>query len=208
MGSPLQRLMSDNSSQLHGVYAGLRVSVAPATEPVTTAEAKIHLRVEISDDDAFISSLVASARLLVEKTINTSLITQTWELVLDGFPNSDCIKLPNGPVQSVTSVKTYDENDTESVFSSSSYLVDTVSDRLALNLDSTWPTDLRPRAGVKVTYVTGYGDDGSDVPQALKQAILEMVAYWYENRGDAGQPVGAVLRSLEASLRPHRTLRV
>jgi len=34
---------------------------------------------------------------------------------------------------------------------------------------------------VTVRFVAGYGDAG-DVPQAIKQAILILIAHWYEQR--------------------------
>lgn len=60
----------------------------PASEPVTLAEAKLHLRVEtgMTDDDTLISALIVAARQVAETITRRALITQTWRLVLDQFP--------------------------------------------------------------------------------------------------------------------------
>lgn len=60
---------------------------SPATEPITLAEAKLHLRVDF-DDDALITSLAIAAREVIESRLGQSLITQTWELILDYFPSA------------------------------------------------------------------------------------------------------------------------
>ncbi len=61
---------------------------APATEPVSLAEAKLHLRVEtgMTDDDTLISALIVAARQVAETITRRALITQVWKLVLDQFP--------------------------------------------------------------------------------------------------------------------------
>jgi uncharacterized phiE125 gp8 family phage protein len=60
----------------------------PASEPVSLAEAKLHLRVEtgMTDDDTLISALIVAARQVVETITRRALITQVWKLVLDQFP--------------------------------------------------------------------------------------------------------------------------
>ena len=58
----------------------------PASEPVTLAEAKLHLRVDYSDDDALISSLITAARRLCETSVKSTFITQTFDVVEDVFP--------------------------------------------------------------------------------------------------------------------------
>jgi uncharacterized phiE125 gp8 family phage protein len=61
---------------------------APSVEPVSLAEAKLHLRVETSmtDDDTLIQALIVSARTLGEQITRRAFITQQWKLVLDQFP--------------------------------------------------------------------------------------------------------------------------
>ena len=180
-----------------------RKIIEPSIEPVTLAEAKTHLRIEHTADDTYIEGLIQAAREYVEQETNRVLITQTWEYYLDDLgvnQNTEwwdgtrelattvlqkrCIELPLGPVQSITSVKTFDEEDNETVFDSSKYFLDVASlpARLALRRNQNWDTFTRETNGFQVTYVAGYGDNASDVLRALRHAILILVATWYENR--------------------------
>ena len=82
-------------------------------------------------------------------------------------------------------IRYYDTDDTEATFSSDSYFVDTKSEpgRVVLNYGESWPTTtLRPANGVCVTFVAGYGDDGSDLPQKVRNAMLLIIGHLYENR--------------------------
>lgn len=60
-------------------------TVDPAVEPVTLAEAKLHLRTYSSDtdEDDLISGLIAAAREWVEDYTGRALVEQRWSLALD-----------------------------------------------------------------------------------------------------------------------------
>jgi uncharacterized phiE125 gp8 family phage protein len=138
-----------------------------------------------SVEDTYIEDLIKSARRLIELHTGRRFITQTWETALGSFPRGDKIELPYPPLQSVTSVKYYDTDDTEATFSSDDYYVDTYAEpgALSLNYGESWPsTTLRPANGVIVRYVVGYGDAESDVPEMYKQAIKILAAELYERR--------------------------
>lgn len=60
----------------------------PAAEPVSLAEAKAHLRVDISDDDALINALIVAARRSVELITGQRLMAQTWQYFLDRYPGN------------------------------------------------------------------------------------------------------------------------
>lgn len=182
---------------------------APAAEPVTTAEAKTHLRVDSSDDDTYIDTLVKSARLWVERTNGLALVTQTWDGSLDAFPGGDVIVIPKYPLVSVTSVTYHDDDlSTSTVFSSGSYQVDTMTrpPRIVLKNGSTWPGDtLRLSSGVVVRFVAGYGA-ASAVPEDIKHAIKLLVGSMYQNREPevVGATVSRVGFAVDALLAPYR----
>lgn len=164
------------------IMLALKLITPPATEPVTLAEAKAHLRVDFNDDDEYISSLITAARKYCENFQNRSFITQTWELALDSFPGT-LFKLPKPPLQSITSIKYYDTDNKESTFEASNYFVDTYADRVSLNYCVGWPSiTLRPINGVIIRFVAGY----TSVPEEVIHAIKILVTEWYENR----MPIG------------------
>lgn len=142
----------------------LIVTSAPASEPVTLAEAKTHLRVTHNDEDALITSLVKAATTQVEESLTwRSLVTRTYTLTatLDGAAS---LLLPMPPVQSVTSVK-----------------VDGVTFADWSLKGDTLVFDASVTGDVEVVFMAGYGNAAA-VPYNFKAAILLLVGHWFENR--------------------------
>jgi uncharacterized phiE125 gp8 family phage protein len=166
------------------ILGSLKLATAPAVEPISLDEAKLHLRVDISDDDTLITSQIQTARRRAEKIAGRAFITQTWDYVLDAFPQGDTLEIPKPPLQSITSIKYYDQDGTEYTLSSDDYYVDTYGEpgRVVLKSSATWPSiTLREANGVVVRFMAGYGD-ADDVPEEFKQAIYLLVGHFYENR--------------------------
>lgn len=162
------------------------VTTAPASEPVTTAEAKAFANVEISSDDTLIDGYIKAAREYVERVgLARSLMTQTITLKLDMFPETDetPILLPQPPVQSVTSISYVDTSGTTQAWSSSRYSVDTTSEpcRIVPAWGFSWPGTRYITNAVTVVYVAGYANAGA-VPETIKTAIKFLACHWYQNR--------------------------
>lgn len=171
----------------------LYLKTAPATEPVTTAEAKLHLKVDITDDDTLIAGLVVAARRWIEDITGIRMVSQTWNYYLDSFPDAAVIKLPLGPVSAVSSIKSTDSAGAVTTFSTGSYVTDLVSlpARVVLKSSASWPSNnLREVNGVDIEFVTGWANAAA-VPEELKLAVKMLVAYWYENREAAAGAVGS-----------------
>jgi hypothetical protein len=184
--------------------AGLVVNTGPASEPLTVAETKAYLRVSGSAEDTLIEAMIATARIFCEEYTGRALITQTLIMTVDATNEindplwegtqtgpyinfyKDHLTLPKGNVQSVSSVKTYDDADNATTFSSDNYYVDSAREpaRVVLRTGETWPTALRVANAVEVTYIAGYGDNASDVPAPLRMGMLQHIAYLYDQRGD------------------------
>lgn len=172
------------------------VTSGPALEPVDAdALAKLDLKVDNTEEDDLIDILIQAAREYVEERTQRSLITQTRRMKLDYFPKCDTLTLPFGPVQSVSSITYYDDNDDSQTLSSNDYWVDTDSKIPRVVIKNNWPSTYdRPNA-VTVTYVCGYGASASTVPSQLRKAILLLVGHFYENRQNvivSGSPTGVV----------------
>lgn len=186
----------------------LRLTVEPAQEPITTAEAKAHLRVSHSSDDTLIDALVTAARKVAENELGRSLLTQTWVKTLDGF--QDAIELPYPPIQAVSSIDYVDDDGATQRLSSSSYAVDISSEpgwiMPAYGYD--WPSTREEINAVTVTYTAGYAS-AADVPQPIKHWILLMVGHYYENREASVQQISMTpLPFVAALLDPFRLPRV
>jgi uncharacterized phiE125 gp8 family phage protein len=160
----------------------LKLITPPAAEPVTLIEAKAHLRVSISDDDTLIGMLIKAAREACEHELGRALITQTWELALDVFPEG--FRLPYPSVQSVASVKYVDPDGTLQTLADTEYALDNHSEPAYLvpAYGKAWPATRAEPNAVRVQYLAGFGDAGTDVPEVLRQWILLQAAHWYGSR--------------------------
>lgn len=184
---------------------GFRVTIPPTFQPVTLAEAKLHCRVDISDDDSLITSLISAAREYVQAAVGVAICTQTMELALPCFPKSTRenptarLDLPFPRVASVTSVRYYDVSGTLQTLDPGLYQVNATAmpGRIRPAPGGDWPDTQDDReAAVLVTYVAGQAEGQIDA--ILRQAVLLVVGYWYENRETV--LVGSISKELEHTL--------
>ena len=178
----------------------------PVSEPVTLVEAKAYLRVDNTDEDTLISTLITAARQWVESYLDRALILRQLVLRLDTFPVE--IELPQPPLSTfgtTTAVSvTYTlETGTTATLSSSEYRIDRTSTPgvLRQNYSGSWPGHLNDYNSIAVTYWAGYGSDEGDIPPAIKNAILLMIGHLFENRsavvtGTITKPIEYALESL------------
>jgi len=150
---------------------------------ITLQELKDFLAVSGTADDNLLTSFILASRKTIESYIDKSLLDQTWTLSLNRFPFGDDIPLVRGPLQSVTSVTYYNTSDVSAVQASSTYYVDTAESNgaIVLNSGSSWAsTSLRPRNGVEIVFVSGYGDTLDEVPEPLRVANMLIIEQMYE----------------------------
>ncbi len=162
-----------------------KVITAVATEPIDLPTAKLHLKVDadMTDDDDLIEALIPTARELAEQYANRAFAEQTLEAAFSEFPRcEDSIKLPLGPVDSVTWLKYTDAEGAEQAASTDLYyLSDYGAARdVFLNYGEVWPVTAYVPEAVRVRYVTGT----ATCPKSAISAMLLMIGYLYENRGD------------------------
>lgn len=166
---------------------GLIVKTAPAIEPASLAELKVHLRIEQDEtaEDDYLRGLVQAARIEAERITKRAIITQTLLWTFDAFPSSGAtLDLPQPPLDSVTSVKYYDTAGTLVTLAAANYSVDKNREpgRIAPAPTKTWPSTQSDRlAAVEIEFLAGYGNE-SKVPQNLKMGVLQLAAHWYEQR--------------------------
>lgn len=154
---------------------------------MTLAEAKVHLRVDHDDENTSIESdIIPAARRWAENETRRAFINRTQRLSLDEFPEE--IRLPDGKVQSVTSITYVDGDGNTQTLASSVYTLDSDSEpaRLVLAYNQMWPQIRSVPNAVKVLYVAGYGADADSVPAGIKRAILQHCLHQYKREADPG----------------------
>jgi uncharacterized phiE125 gp8 family phage protein len=178
----------------------------PAIEPLTLAEAKQFLRVEHTDDDATIASLIATARTQVESMARCALIAQTWRLVRDAWPVGGRIVLKRGPLFSVVAARVFDAAGNAITVDPETFALDKASAAIAAPPWSL-PVPGRSAAGIEIDVVLGFGSTAASVPEPLRQAVRLLLTHWYENRGLGAPNEGAAaLAGLSALVAPYRAL--
>jgi len=207
----------------------LTVTSQPASEPVTTADAKLWMRVDDSDDDALIARLLKNARRRVEEWARVACLPQTLRYAIDGPPVDSLsgeayrwwtqdgpdrrwgriVELPRYPLIGVTSIIGYNDDGTSETLAASAYWVDTNArpGKVGLKSSSVWPIMLRSIDGLVFTYTAGWADAAA-VPDEIKDAILITTAYLYENREGGSNRDGRVLLPQDAqdALSAYRTV--
>ena len=158
------------------------VDTASTTAIVSTATAKAHLKVDVSDDDDFIADLVSAATKAAEDYTNRFFMNTTITMYGDTW--DDIATLYKSPVSSVTHIKYYDADDALQSLSTDIYLTDLVSKpaRISLLPDQSFPDLSSRKMAVHIKYVVGEGTAVSDISDLIQQSVLLMVGHWYEHR--------------------------
>ncbi len=157
-----------------------RRATPPAKTPVTLAEAKAHLRVEHSESDTQITSMIEAAVSHLDGwqgLLGRCMIAQGWEIRLGGWPCGRVIELPF-PDCSATTVTYLDEAGTSQTLAGSGYtLLEALTGTQIHMFDDTVLPSLKSGhpAPVTVSFTAGFGANESDVPRALRHAILLLV---------------------------------
>ena len=178
--------------------------VTPPSQIVTVDEVKEQSRVDTNAEDTLISRYISAAVDMVEGPhgIGVLLGSQEWEYFLDRFEH--VIRIPLFPVQSVDEVRYVDEGGTEQTLATDQYRVDTVSNpaRITTEYNVSWPvTRSRELNAVTVKFTGGY----DSVPESLRQAVILLVAHWYDFRNPVvDSSVNEVPMAVESILARYR----
>ena len=164
------------------MYRSLKVNTLATNPLFTTAEAKDFLKVDTTAEDTLIDNLIKAATQSCEEYTNQyfldTLVTQYSDNWMEVY------RLYKSPVSTLTHIKYYDSTDTLQTLTASNYILDNVSKpaRIGLAVDGELPTLADRINAVEVKYTVGYGENSTDVPDGIKQAVLLTIGNWYENR--------------------------
>lgn len=188
----------------------LVMTTRPALEPVTVSEAKAFLRLDTSDEDVLVGSLILTSRLHVEAALGLAIISQGWKVILDSWPEDGTVRFPLGPVLSVSAVRLIAATGSPTTLASDSYTLDGEARPPRLIPNTNWPAPTRKARGIEIDFTAGFGPQASDVPEPIRSALLLLVAHWYEHRDplEIDLPETAIPPSVSSILSPYRTVRL
>lgn len=166
------------------------LTTAPTTLALTLADAKRHLNVSTTNDDAIITAYIKSATLLLENKYNRCFVTQTRTLKMDNYVDSRYVHgrriYPmRSPLKSVSSGTYLDSAGVSQTLPSSDYIVST-GDKpgyICEAYNATWPATYPQKNAVTWTYVAGHSTVSTGVPENCKQAVRMVTEHFYRNRG-------------------------
>ncbi|MBB3347323.1 head-tail connector protein [Sphingomonas sp. BK069] len=178
----------------------MRVVVITPPEPVVSLkEAKDHLRVRHSAEDALITGMVAAATQLLDGPggdFGRALGVQTLEARFGVSAFGSSLRLPYPPLIEILSISYLDRSDQTVTADLVDFIVDGAELAPAGSTFAWEGGSLRSDA-VRIRYRAGYPDNTSGaepvstLPAAVRAAILLMVGDLYRNR-DTVTPVQAI----------------
>jgi uncharacterized phiE125 gp8 family phage protein len=172
----------------------------PASDPiVTSAEAKLHAKIEDDADDSEVDLLLAAAAAHIEKYCGARFMAQTLTLKCDAF--ADFARLPDGPIASISSITYLDTDGATQTLSGTVYELraNGYEAAIVLKYNQVWPF-VRPGSQITVTAVAG----AASAPADVKAAALLLFGHLYKNREAVGEALEAVPMGVDALLSNHR----
>jgi uncharacterized phiE125 gp8 family phage protein len=176
----------------------------PAAEPLSLAEAKTHLRVAGTADDDVILVLIRTARDWIERETGLALIDQTWRVTLDAWPACGFVVPALRPLKTLSAARVISEGGVSTALLLADFDVAAAAGSIRVRKPQAGPG--RPKAGIELDCVFGFGAAANFVPPALISVMNQLIAFWFENRGDdaAGQNVPETVSRLLAPFRKRR----
>lgn len=164
------------------------VTVAPATEPVSLAEAKTHCKVDGGDSDSELATMVSTARTLVEEYTGTKLVSQTVVMRCSSF--CDLLDLPVAPVVSISSITYLDSSGVSQTLSTDVYegVLIGLEPHIRLKVNQSWPSVRCASDAITVTVVAGY----ASMPSPVKSAMMLTISELYDKRSEGSFPQSAM----------------
>ena len=186
----------------------LELITPPTQEPVSIRLIKQQSYINTEIEEEYLQLLITTARMQLEDYAEMAFLTQTWRLWWHEptIPYSDYylrdrnplyyshdfyLPIPLFPLQSVTSIVSYTRDNEAETIAASRYFVQTTAGRRAREGRVLFDTisqvfnNLRILNSLSIDFVAGFASP-SAVPEPIKLAIMQQVAFLYENRQDVG----------------------
>jgi len=193
----------------------ITTTTAPAVEPVSLSEAKLHLKLATTEaeaaayttEDNWLTRNIKGKRAQCEFETGRRFITQTLTYYLKQWPDERFIRIPYPPLQSaIVTYRLTDDDDYDETLSTAD--VDIVSEpgRIILQPNESWPSGtLYTDKPIKIVFVCGYGLAVA-VPENIKDAILVKLEDAYNNRGQVviGLSVSRIEDVVDSLLRQYQ----
>jgi uncharacterized phiE125 gp8 family phage protein len=166
-----------------------RTLITGPAEPITLADAKLHMRgVDHADEDTLITSLITAAREAAEHELGRPLASQEWQITLDAFPAAELALGPD--VASIASIQYLDGAGALQTLDAAAYVLDNYDAERCYLLPADgvdWPSTYDSANAVRVRITCGL----TPVPESVRSWMLMQLGTLYKHREAvaAGVPV-------------------
>lgn len=191
----------DTGPEQDRLGARLRLLSAPSDEPVTISEAREQLRIDDTNEDMLLASLIGAARQAFEEHTGCQLMPAVWQQQMSAWPAGGRIRLGRWPVLSVGAITYRDTLGLEQTLPVSAYHVISQTDgggEIVRAEHAVWPaTAARPDA-VSISFTAGH----ALLPPLYRRIVLMLVGVLYRHReADAELDLAPFVRQYLRGLR-------
>lgn len=148
----------------------VKINSTLGNEIITAQDVKDYVRIDTNEDDALIGQMITQARIWCENFLSRDIVPKNRTYYLP--TTSGLFDLPFSPIASVVTVL---------INGAASEYTEYGLDDLSIELNG------GPADNVKITYTTAGINDG-----LIKQALLQLVSTYYDNRADFSISTGDV----------------
>ncbi len=166
----------------HPIVTITHTGETTAVDPIlTTARVKAHLRVDYSDDDTMIDTLIIVAQELVEQYCDCKFGVQTFAAHWDYSHN--VVHIPKLGTKSAVTFEELNDAGTYVTVDASDYELDTNTNPMRVHMKS-YGSGLGKLNRFRLSFTTTIAE--ANIPFYVEQAMLMIISHLYENRQDAG----------------------
>jgi uncharacterized phiE125 gp8 family phage protein len=166
----------------------IKINTTLGSEIITASEVKNYVRIDTSADDALIATMITQARIWAENFISRDIVSKNRTYYIDRT-DTGLFDLPFSPVASISEITINN-------------IITTNYEILGLD-NETIELDQGSADRVKITYITSGLNDS-----LLKQALLQLVSTYYDNRADfiVSQSVSEIPSNVKIVLSSYKTM--
>jgi hypothetical protein len=166
----------------------IKINTTLGSEIITASEVKNYVRIDTAADDALIATMITQARIWAENFISRDIVSKNRTYYIDRT-DTGLFDLPFSPVASISEITINN-------------IITTNYEILGLD-NETIELDQGSADRVKITYITSGLNDS-----LLKQALLQLVSTYYDNRADfiESQSVSEIPSNVKVVLSSYKTM--
>jgi hypothetical protein len=159
----------------------IKINTTLGSEIITASEVKNYVRIDTAADDALIATMITQARIWAENFISRDIVSKNRTYYIDRT-DTGLFDLPFSPVASISEI--------------------TINNIITTNYEILG-LDNETADRVKITYITSGLNDS-----LLKQALLQLVSTYYDNRADfiVSQSVSEIPSNVKIVLSSYKTM--